>query len=53
MNAEGLIDTAKTLVAGDKGRLAMDETNPTRNKRFARVGIPQTGVWQIQKEYPL
>ncbi|MEO8338646.1 MAG: class I fructose-bisphosphate aldolase [Nitrospirota bacterium] len=42
MNAQALIDTAKMLVAGDKGLLAMDESNPTCNKRFARVGIPQT-----------
>jgi fructose-bisphosphate aldolase class I len=42
MNAQDLIDTARTLVAGDKGLLAMDESNPTCNKRFARLGIPQT-----------
>jgi fructose-bisphosphate aldolase class I len=42
MNAPGLIDTARTLVAGAKGLLAMDESNPTCNKRFARLGIPQT-----------
>jgi fructose-bisphosphate aldolase class I len=42
MNAKELIDTAKKLVAGDKGLLAMDESNPTCNKRFARLGIPQT-----------
>lgn len=42
MNAQELIDTAKKLVAGDKGLLAMDESNPTCNKRFAKVGIPQT-----------
>ena len=42
MNAKELIDTARTLVAGDKGLLAMDESNPTCNKRFARLGIPQT-----------
>ena len=42
MNAQKLIDTARTLVAGDKGLLAMDESNPTCNKRFARLGIPQT-----------
>jgi fructose-bisphosphate aldolase class 1 len=40
MNEHALIDTAKTLVAGDKGLLAMDESNPTCNKRFARLGIP-------------
>jgi len=42
MNAQELIDTAKTLVANDKGLLAMDESNPTCNKRFAKLGIPQT-----------
>ena len=42
MNAQKLIDTARVLVAGDKGLLAMDESNPTCNKRFARLGIPQT-----------
>ncbi len=42
MNSQKLIDTAKALVAGDKGLLAMDESNPTCNKRFARLGIPQT-----------
>jgi fructose-bisphosphate aldolase class I len=34
--------TARALVAGDKGLLAMDESNPTCNKRFAKLGIPQT-----------
>ena len=29
-------------MAGDKGLLAMDESLPTCNKRFAEVGIPQT-----------
>ena len=42
MNAQELIDTAMALVAGDKGLLAMDESNPTCNKRFAKLGIPQT-----------
>ena len=42
MNAQDLNHTARTLVAGDKGRPAMDESNPTCNKRFARLGIPQT-----------
>ena len=41
MNTQELIDTAKALVAGDKGLLAMDESNPTCNNRFARLGIPQ------------
>jgi len=42
MNVQALIDTARKLVADDKGMLAMDESNPTCNKRFARLGIPQT-----------
>jgi fructose-bisphosphate aldolase class I len=42
MNAQALIDTANALLAGDKGLLAMDESNPTCNKRFAKLGIPQT-----------
>jgi len=42
MNAQELMDTARMLVAGDKGLLAMDESNSTCNKRLARLGIPQT-----------
>jgi fructose-bisphosphate aldolase class I len=42
MNAQGLIETAQALVASDKGLLAMDESNPTCDKRFAALGIPQT-----------
>ena len=42
MDAQKLIDTARMLVAGDKGLLAMDESNPTCDKRFAKLGIPQT-----------
>jgi len=41
MNTQELINTTKILVAGSKGILAMDESNPTCNKRFAIVGIPQ------------
>jgi fructose-bisphosphate aldolase class I len=36
------MDTARALVADDKGLLAMDESTPTCNKRFAKLGIPQT-----------
>ncbi|NCF85980.1 MAG: fructose-bisphosphate aldolase class I [Verrucomicrobiaceae bacterium] len=39
---QSVIDTANALVADDKGILAMDESNPTCNKRFAALGIPQT-----------
>ena len=42
MSALKLIETAQALVADDKGLLAMDESNPTCNKRFAALGIPQT-----------
>jgi len=42
MNAQELIDTARTLVANDKGLLAMDESTPTCDKRFAKLGIPLT-----------
>ncbi len=42
MNTQNLVDTARSLVAGDKGLLAMDESNSTCNKRFAKLGIPQT-----------
>jgi fructose-bisphosphate aldolase class I len=41
MNTEALIDTARRMVAGHKGLLAIDESNPTCNKRFAKWGIPQ------------
>jgi len=42
MNSQTLRDTAQALVADDKGLLAMDESTPTCNKRFASLGIPQT-----------
>lgn len=42
MNSQILIDTASLLMTGDKGLLAMDESTPTCNKRFAKLGIPQT-----------
>src|SRR5688572_112775 len=42
MTAQALIDTAQALVAGDKGLLAMDESNATCHKRFAKLNIPQT-----------
>jgi fructose-bisphosphate aldolase class I len=42
MNMHDLNDTARMLVARDKGLLAMDESNPTCNARFAKLGIPQT-----------
>jgi fructose-bisphosphate aldolase class I len=42
MNKAELINIAKALMAGNKGLLAMDESNETCNKRFAKIGIPQT-----------
>jgi fructose-bisphosphate aldolase class I len=36
------MDTARALIAGDKGLLAIDESTPTCNKRFAAMGIPQS-----------
>jgi fructose-bisphosphate aldolase class I len=37
-----LKNTSKLLFADHKGLLAMDESNGTCNKRFAKLGIPQT-----------
>ena len=42
METQELIKTANSMVADNKGILAMDESNPTCNKRFAALGIPQT-----------
>ena len=40
MKIQELIKTANALVFDDKGILAMDESNPTCNKRFGAFGIP-------------
>ncbi len=42
MITKQLVGTANALVADFKGLLAMDESNPTCNKRFAKLGIPET-----------
>lgn len=42
MEEAELIKTAQAMVANNKGLLAMDESNPTCNKRFAALDIPQT-----------
>ncbi|MDI1253304.1 class I fructose-bisphosphate aldolase [Thermomonas sp.] len=42
MTTPELIETARQLVGAGKGLLAMDESNPTCNKRFAAHGIAQT-----------
>jgi fructose-bisphosphate aldolase, class I len=49
MKTKELISTAKAMVANNKGILAMDESNPTCNKRFAKLGIPQTP--ELRREY--
>ncbi len=46
---QGARDTAKQLVAAYKGLLAMDESNPTCNKRFAQFGIPETA--EARRDY--
>jgi fructose-bisphosphate aldolase class I len=42
MNSQLLKDTTQLLFADHKGLLAMDESNGTCNKRFEKLGIPQT-----------
>ena len=42
MNPQMLRDTVKSLFADNKGLLAMDESTGTCNKRFEKLGIPQT-----------
>uniref|UniRef100_E6QKJ8 fructose-bisphosphate aldolase n=1 Tax=mine drainage metagenome TaxID=410659 RepID=E6QKJ8_9ZZZZ len=42
MNVQQLEESVQALFARDKGLLAMDESNGTCNKRFAKLGIPQT-----------
>ncbi len=42
MNEQTLKATAAALTADGKGLLAMDESNPTADKRFAALGIEQT-----------
>jgi fructose-bisphosphate aldolase class I len=47
MNTAALIRTAQTLMATGKGLLAMDESTPTCNRRFAEAGIPQTATMRL------
>jgi len=42
MNTTELKNTLTAMLAEGKGLLAMDESNPTCNKRFVQHGIPQT-----------
>jgi fructose-bisphosphate aldolase class I len=44
MREHDLVTTAQAMVANGKGLLAMDESTPTCNKRFAALGIPQIGA---------
>jgi fructose-bisphosphate aldolase class I len=44
-----IFGTARQLMADDRGLLALDESNPTCDKRFAAVGIPQTG--EARRDY--
>ena len=48
MKEKELIITAKAMLADNKGLLAMDESNPTCNKRFAALGIPQTAEMRMR-----
>lgn len=43
MDKPELNTTVQAMMQAGKGLLAMDESNPTCNKRFAKLGIPQTG----------
>jgi fructose-bisphosphate aldolase class I len=42
MDETALAEVANALLADGKGLLAMDESTPTCNRRFAAAGIPQT-----------
>jgi fructose-bisphosphate aldolase, class I len=46
MITKNIIDTSKALVADNKGLLAMDESYSTCNKRFAKLGIPETAEFR-------
>ncbi len=49
MDKQLLKGTITQLFAGNKGLLAMDESNSTCNKRFAAAGIPQT--MEMRRKY--
>jgi fructose-bisphosphate aldolase class I len=42
MGEQELVTTVRAMMQAGKGLLAMDESTPTCNKRFAKLGIPQT-----------
>lgn len=49
MNTEIFKNTIGQLFANGKGLLAMDESNPTCNKRFAAAGVAQT--MEMRRKY--
>ena len=42
MDRSELVNTARAMMQAGKGLIAMDESNPTCNRRFEKLGIPQT-----------
>jgi fructose-bisphosphate aldolase, class I len=42
MGESELVKTAQGMMRPGKGLIAMDESNPTCNRRFEKLGIPQT-----------
>ena len=49
MNTQALESTAQKMVADGKGLIAIDESIGTCNKRFAKLGIPQTE--EVRRRY--
>lgn len=49
MNSQPLKNTIKELFTNGKGILAMDESTPTCDKRFAAAGIPKTA--EMRRRY--
>ena len=52
MNAQALIDTAKKMVASDKGLLAMDESNPTCKAKQKRWPLAEHARRSELRVYP-
>ena len=42
MSSQSLVDIARNLVGTGRGLLAIDESTTTCDKRFEKLGIPQT-----------
>jgi fructose-bisphosphate aldolase, class I len=42
MRTEEILETANSLLTGDKGILAMDEGNISLNEKFRTIGLPET-----------